>query len=111
RLEQRGKGVLPALATALKAARQDLLTQAALDLIEQRLLPATEASRERAGAVFDLLEEVCRRARDPVVRLDRGFDDDPVWQLGLAEALEALLLHLDELLQGVEALRERFAGD
>jgi ATP-dependent DNA helicase DinG len=111
RLEQRGKGVLPALATALKASRQDLLSQSALDLIEQRLLPETEASRERAGTVFDFLEEVLRKHRDPVLRLDRGFEHDPVWELGLADALDALLINLDELLEGVEALRERIATD
>ena len=63
RLENRGKGVLPSLHSALEAGRGDLLAQAALDLLADRLIPALEGARERAGRVFGLLEELLRGQR------------------------------------------------
>ncbi|MGI9183292.1 MAG: helicase C-terminal domain-containing protein [Longimicrobiaceae bacterium] len=110
RLEHRGKGVLPAFATVLEATRRDLLRQAALDLIRDRLLPELEGARERAGTVFGFLEEVLRTTGEHMVRLD-DFAQHPIWALGLDDALTALLANLESLLAGIESLRERVIAD
>lgn len=111
RLEYRGKGVLPALLNALNAGRRDLLAQATLDLIGERLLPALEGARERGLAVFQWLEDAVRARNELTVRLDERFRADPAWELGLREALDAALLFLDDLLKGIDMLRERLASD
>lgn len=111
RLENRGKGVLPALVSALEKGRRDLLGQAALDMVRERLLPALEGARERAGTVFGFLEDILRDGGGSMVRLDESFAAHPAWTLGMDEALDALLIHLDALLRGVGMLRERIGGD
>lgn len=111
RLENRGKGVLPAMVRALEASRRDLIAQSALDLIEERLLPELQGARERAGTVFGFLEDRLRDAGESMVRLDAEFQRHPVWTLGLEAALDALLVHLDRLLEGIDRLRERVVVD
>jgi ATP-dependent DNA helicase DinG len=111
RLDNRGRGVLPALRQALEAGATDLLRQAAVDLIDRRLAPGLEGARERAGSVFSHLEGVLRRGQDSMFRIDDDFARDPVWEVGLAEDLAGLLGHLEDLLKGVELLRERVAVD
>jgi ATP-dependent DNA helicase DinG len=111
RLENRGKGILPSLRRALETGRRDLLGQAAMDLIDERLIPSLEGARERAGAVFDHLEEVLRRQSDSMLRLEPEFSLHPVWENGLDEELAGLLMHLDTLLKGIDSLRERVAVD
>jgi ATP-dependent DNA helicase DinG len=111
RLENRGKGVLPTLRRALEAGRRDLLAQAAVDLIEERLGPALEEARERAGRVFGHLEGVVRSTQDTMLRLEPDFAEHPVWAQGLDEDLLVLLQQLDALLKGIESLRERIAVD
>jgi ATP-dependent DNA helicase DinG len=111
RLENRGKGILPTLVTVLQNGRRDLIGQAVLDLVEERLLPELEGARDRAGTVFGFLEELMRDTGETMVRMDEGFAAHPVWTLGLDAALDALLLHLDALLKGTEALRDRVGVD
>ena len=111
RLEHRGKGLFPATANALARGRRDLLGQAAIDLIDEQLIPALEQARERAGAVFALLDQLIVDAREVTVRLDADFAKHPVWGTGLGEALDGLLVNLDALLRGMETLRERVAGE
>jgi ATP-dependent DNA helicase DinG len=110
RLEHRGKGTLPAVVAALGRGTHDLLGQSTLDLIEQRLLPELEGARERAGAVFELLEGLSGTDGDSMLRLDR-FGDDPVWAGGLTESLDGLLANLETLLRGLETLRDRIGAD
>ena len=111
RIESRGKGILPALRRALDAGRRDLLGQAAVDLIEERLMPALDGARERAGGVFGHLEGLLRARQDPMLRLEPEFARDPVWEEGLEEDLSGALMHLDTLLKGIDSLRERIALD
>ena len=111
RLENRGRGVLPAVRRAVETGRRDLLAQAAVDLIERRLLPALEASRERGVRVFAHLEEVMRGNGDPMLRMEADFANHAVWERGLGEDLDAVLANLDTLLQGLELLRERISVD
>ncbi|HEX2094214.1 MAG TPA: helicase C-terminal domain-containing protein [Longimicrobiaceae bacterium] len=111
RLENRGKGLLPAFAEALRGRPDDLLARGALDHIGERLLPALEGARERAGTVFSFLEDLFKEAGGLMVRLQDDFGRHPVWVLGLEDALEGLLANLDSLLRGMELLRERVSLD
>jgi ATP-dependent DNA helicase DinG len=110
RLENRGKGVIPAFAVALSQARGDLLARSALDAIDERVLPALERSRERAVSVFSFLDDVFASGEE-TARLDDNFAAHPVWPLGLEDALTGLLDNLKSLLDGLELLRERVSGD
>ncbi len=107
RLENRGKGVLPTVRRGLETGRRDLLAQGALDLIDERLVPAVQEARDRAGTVFTLLEEIVREKPDGMLRMTVGFDQHPVWARGLDEELPALLHELDGIVRGLELLRER----
>lgn len=111
RLENRGRGVLPSLRKHLEAASSDLLRQSALDLIVERIGPALEGARERAAEVFSRLEEVARREREVVLRLEPEFARDPAWEMGLEEDLAGLLTHLSTLLESMEVLRDRITLD
>ena len=111
RVENRGKGALPSLRRALESRRGDLLVNAAVELIEERLQPALEGSRERAVRVFALLEDAMRANGDPMLRMEAGFASHPVWERGLSEDLDGLLENLQTLLRGMELLRERIAVD
>ncbi|CAN5846773.1 ATP-dependent DNA helicase DinG [soil metagenome] len=111
RLENRGKGVLPSLAGALQKSRRDLLTDSALQLIDERLLPSLEDARERGNRVFFHLETVLRESGGQMVRMEPSFAQLPVWESGLQEDLSELLMHLSTLLLGVEQLRERISVD
>lgn len=110
RLENRGKGLLPAFKSGLAECRNDLLGASAIDLIDDRLLPALEGARERAGSVFSFLEDVFAGGQ-PVLRLEDDFERHPVWPLGLDESLTGLLDNLGSLLEGMETLRERVSVD
>jgi ATP-dependent DNA helicase DinG len=107
RLENRGKGVLPTVRRGLDSGRRDLLAQGALDLIDERLVPAVQQARDRAGTVFTLLEEIVRERPDGMLRMAAGFEQHAVWARGLDEELPALLQELDRILRGLELLRER----
>jgi ATP-dependent DNA helicase DinG len=111
RLENRGKGVLPALVSALKRARGDLISQSVLDTIEKRLMPELNGARGRAGEVFDLLDELLADVGGSMLRVERAFAAHPVWTAGLTGSLESLLAHLDALRSGVESLRDRIIVD
>jgi ATP-dependent DNA helicase DinG len=110
RLEHRGKGVLPSVLKTLRDGRRDLLGQAAMDIVEKRLLPDLEGGRERAGATFGFLEELLAQGGS-MLRLERDFLTHPAWELGLRESLDGLLTHLDGLLRGLDLLRERIGID
>jgi ATP-dependent DNA helicase DinG len=111
RLEHRGKGALPALKKALERQRSDLLAQGALDLIQERMLPALERARERGAEVFARLEELLRSRNETMLRLEPGFQAHAVWEGGLDEDLSELLVHLETLLRGAETVRDRIAVD
>lgn len=110
RLEHRGKGLIPTFAIALRAVRSDLIAQSALDVADERILPALERSRERAGSVFSFLNDVFAPGEE-TVRLEDSFAAHPVWPLGLDDALGGLLDNLASLLAGMELLRERVTVD
>jgi len=105
RLERRGKGMLPALEGALRGERSDLLTAEALRQVREELRPAVERARQQAADLFDRLERMTNAADDGVVRLAEGFAAEPAWVEGPADALDSLVLLLDELVRGLRAVR------
>ncbi len=110
RLERRGRGLLPTLTRRLGLGR-DLLSVASLDLVHARLYPAANAAREKGTVVFDLLEGVLMEQTASVMRLGEDFEAHPVWQGGLAGALEDLLRELSLLSEHLQLIRERMESD
>jgi ATP-dependent DNA helicase DinG len=111
RLENRGKGLIPAFATALKAVRNDLIARSALDVIEHRIYPALEGARERAATVFSFLGDLFGGAGEETLRLEDSFASHPIWTLGLDDALGGVLDNLRSLREAMELLRERVTVD
>jgi len=111
RLEHRGKGVLPALEKAIVQRSPDLLARSALDLIQQRLRPELEAAWKRGFTVFRHLEEVARGQAGGMFRLGEDEANRALWAGQIEEDLNATLMHIDTLLKGMQALRERLVVD
>ncbi|HEX8244720.1 MAG TPA: DEAD/DEAH box helicase, partial [Longimicrobium sp.] len=111
RLENRGKGLFPVFATALKAVRNDLIARSALDVIEHRILPALDGARERAASVFSFLGDLFTGGGEETIRLEDSFASHPVWTLGLDDALTGVLDNLKSLREAMELLRERVGVD
>ena len=109
RLDRRGKGLLPALASRL-AASKDLLSTASLDLVEARLEPAVSGLRAKSGLLFDLLDMFIQEAGQPIVRLTDEFSTHRIWKAGLKVALEDTLLEIETLGQGLRVVRDRIEG-
>ena len=110
RLERKGRGLLPALVERL-ATKRDLLSTASLDLVEARLAPSVHAARDKASALFDLLETFMAEHSTPQVRLTDDFATHRVWRAGLAAALEDLLKELEMLGDNLRVIRERHEGE
>jgi ATP-dependent DNA helicase DinG len=109
RLDRRGKGLLPALATRLSAGT-DLLSTASHDLVESRLEPAVHGLREKSALLFDLLDTFIQEAGEPVVRLTQDFATHPIWAAGLTRALEDTLGEIEMLRDGLRVVRDRIEG-
>jgi ATP-dependent DNA helicase DinG len=109
RLDRRGKGLLPALATRLSAS-SDLLSTASLDLVEARLAPSVHGLREKSALLFDLLDTFIQEEGQPVVRLAQSFATHPIWKAGLSLALEDALGEIELLGEGLRLVRERIEG-
>jgi ATP-dependent DNA helicase DinG len=105
-----GEGAAPGLSRRAWGGEERPARPAALDTIEERLLPSLEGARERAAAVFSFLNDVFNSG-EPLARLDDHFAAHPVWPLGLDDALSGLLDNLQSMLAGMELLRERVATD
>ncbi|HVG44213.1 MAG TPA: helicase C-terminal domain-containing protein [Longimicrobium sp.] len=110
RLENRGKGLMPSFAIALKAVRNDLIARSALDVIDGRILPALDGARERAASVFSFLGDLFTGGEE-TIRLEDSFSSHPVWPLGLDDALTGVLDNLRGLCEAMELLRERVCVD
>jgi ATP-dependent DNA helicase DinG len=112
RLERGGRGLLPTLEILLRG-RDDLLSAASRDLVQQSLRDALAAAR-RAGD--DLFAQLGRRLdRDegaaPVLRLGDAFAADAIWAEGLGVALDNLLVAFARLRDGVETIADRLSLD
>ena len=114
RLEKNGRGLLPTLRSLL-FGRDDLLSTASRDLVQQSLADALGAARRGAEEVFALLarrlEAEPGAMSPPVLRLRDDFAADPVWAAGLGVALDNLLLAFSRLRDGVETIADRLALD
>ncbi len=112
RLEKNGRGLLPTLRSVL-FQRDDLLSAASRDLVQQTLADALTAARRASEVLFTLL---ARRLETepgaaPVLRLSDAFPADPVWPEGLGVALDNLLLAFSQLSSGVETIADRLSLD
>ena len=112
RLDKNGRGLLSALRLALQN-RDDLLSAASRELVQQNLYDALAAARRSADELFALL---ARRLDSepgpaPVLRLTDEFGGDPVWSGGLGVTLDNLLLALSRLGEGVETIADRLSLD
>ena len=101
-----GRGLLAALDQRLRA-RNDMFSQASLEMLELKINPAVDAARSKGAVVFDLLEEFLHRTGQPVVRLTEDFDSDPVWHAGLASALSDFLTETALLSDTLTLIRQR----
>ncbi len=112
RLERRGgKGLLPVLSTRL-AASSDLLSTASLDLVRERLSPATLRARELAQRLFNTLQELLEgESAGAPIRLDTHFATHPVWASGLDATLTDLLREISLINDGLRLVRERIESD
>jgi ATP-dependent DNA helicase DinG len=113
RLERGGRGLLPALHAEL-AGRDDLLSAASRDLLEQRLLDALRGARRAAEDLFAQLgrrleRETTGPGGPPVLRLTDAFRQDAVWSEGLEVALDNLLTAFQGLRDGVETIADRLS--
>ena len=101
-----GRGLLAALDQRLRA-RNDMFSQASLEMLELKINPAVDAARNKGAVVFDLLEEYLHRTGQTVVRLTEDFDGDPVWHAGLASALSDFFTETALLSDTLTLIRER----
>jgi ATP-dependent DNA helicase DinG len=109
RLDRRGRGLLPLLASRLGESK-DLLSTASLDLVEQRLAPAVHALRDKSALLFDLLDVFIQESGQVVVRLTGEFATHPIWKAGLSVALDDTLGEIELLQEGLRLVRERIEG-
>src|SRR5690348_7564027 len=112
RLEKNGRGLLPTL-RSMRFGRDDLLSAASRDLVQQSLVDAHAAARRAADDVFARL---ARRLDGepgpaPVLRLRDEFLHDAVWDEGLGVALDNLLLGFARLSEGTATIADRLALD
>ncbi len=105
-----GRGLLAALDQRLRA-RNDMFSQASLEMLELKINPAVAAARSKGAVVFDLLEEFLHRSGQTVVRLTEDFDSDPVWHAGLASALSDLLTETALLSDSLTLIRQRLEAE
>jgi ATP-dependent DNA helicase DinG len=95
------------------SARQDLLSSASLDVVNQRIAPSVRAAREKSDLLFDLLLAFLKENNAPVVRLTESFAGHAVWKAGLNIALTDLLREVRLLGESLTLVRERLesSGD
>jgi len=112
RLEKNGRGLLPTLRSVL-FGRDDLLSAASRDLVQQSLVDALAAARRGAEDLFARLAHRLdsEPGTTPVLRLRDDFAHDAVWADGLGVALDNLLLACARLRDGVETIADRLALD
>ena len=110
RLERNGKGLIPTLVSELRR-RDDLLSDASVQLLRSDLLPAANDARIQAQRVFGLLADLLVDRREPVLRLTDEFAADAIWEQGLGVALDNLVLVLQRVRDGVETVADRMELD
>jgi ATP-dependent DNA helicase DinG len=112
RLDKNGRGLLPTLRSVL-FRRDDLLSAASRDLVQQSMGDALAAARRAADDVFTrlALRLDAEPGASPVLRLSDAFLEDGVWSDGLGVALDNLLLAFSRLSEGAAMIADRLALD
>ncbi|MGH7532015.1 MAG: helicase C-terminal domain-containing protein [Gemmatimonadales bacterium] len=106
RLERNGRGLLPALGQEL-ARNDDLLSQASLDLLRQRLLPAAADARRAADGLFIRLHGRLDSESGGVLRLTDDFARDAVWADGLGDELDRALGSFRRIREDLATIADR----
>ena len=112
RLDKNGRGLLPTLRSVL-FRRDDLLSAASRDLVQQSMGDALAAARRAADDVFTrlALRLDAEPGASPVLRLSDAFLEDGAWSDGLGVALDNLLLAFSRLSEGAAMIADRLALD
>lgn len=100
-------GILAALGERLRARPDDMFSKASLDLLDEKILPAVDACRDKGTVVFDLLEIFLRESSQQVVRLGDDFDTHHIWKAGLGDALTDMLTSAATLADTIGLIRDR----
>jgi len=111
RLERGNRGVLPALKAVLATDADEVLREAALEVVNGRVAPALAEARRSAERLFRLLDTFLAGKTDNVVRLTDGFADDPVWAAGLTDALDGFGYALSLLRDALLSLMDRLGAE
>ncbi|HEV2290997.1 MAG TPA: helicase C-terminal domain-containing protein, partial [Gemmatimonadales bacterium] len=106
RLERNGRGLLPALGQEL-SRNDDLLSQASLDLLRQRLLPAAGEARRTADALFLRLHARLDGESGGVLRLTDEFTKDATWTDGLGDELDRALGSFRRIREDLATIADR----
>ncbi len=102
-----GRGLLAALDERLRARPNDMFSKASLELLDNKILPAVEAARDKGSVVFDLLDVFLRESGQQTVRLTDDFASHYVWKAGLGAALSDLLTETAILADTIGMIRDR----
>jgi ATP-dependent DNA helicase DinG len=108
RFERNGRGLGPTLSFELQG-RNDLLSRASLDLLQQRLLPAVNDARRASETLFLRLYQRLEDQTAGQQRLDDSFAADPIWGEGLGFDLDSMLGAFRSLRDSVETIAERLS--
>ncbi len=106
RLERNGKGLIPTLMTELRG-RDDLLSNASLELLRSALFPAVAEARTHGDRLFRILADRLAAESVGVLRLDDAFAEDAIWSAGLGVTLDNIVGVLGKLKDGVETVADR----
>lgn len=106
RLERNGKGLIPALAAEL-TGRDDLLSDASVELLRTALLPEVPRARMHATRLLGALADRLMNESSGELRLTDEFASDPIWAAGLGDALDGLVAAFGKLRDGVDVVADR----
>ncbi|HVM42654.1 MAG TPA: helicase C-terminal domain-containing protein [Gemmatimonadales bacterium] len=109
RLERGNRGVLPALRAALASDADEVLNEAALEVVNGRVVPALAQARSAAETLFRLLDAFLAGRTDNVVRLTDAFAEDPIWANGLDDALDGFGYAVSLLKDALASLTDRLS--
>lgn len=109
RLDRRGRGLIITLIELL-SGKDDLLSQASLDIVNQNIVPSLKAAKERGELLFNMLLTALQENGQPVLRLTDDFMRHPVWGNGLHIALSDLLREIQNLSGALARVRDRLEG-
>ncbi len=111
RIDRRGKGVLRAVEERLMMLDTGQTRKDTLSRIDREVRPDVSNAKQRSAELFSRLESVVARQQDGVLRLADGFEKEQGWEGLVSPALQDLLIVLDRLARGLDAIREAVLND